>query len=146
MQRVMETARERVKKSVQRDRRFEPWMDRMSHRLWPWREAWLVVAVSVAALLDYLSTYALLGLSNKPYAYERGPLAHWALEADGFRGLLALDILGVVVLCLLAVVVRSAYARFGYRGYGRAAYVLLLMPYAAAASLATVNNLVRTVI
>ena len=51
-----------------------------------------------------------------------------------------------MVLCLLAVTVRFAYARFGYRGYGSAAYVLLLMPYAAAASLAVVNNLVRTVI
>lgn len=141
----MEAARERVRKSVQRDRRFEPWMDRLSRRLWPWRDSWLMVAVPVIALLDYLSTYALLGLSNKPYAYERGPLAHWALEVDGFRGLLALDILGVVVLCLLAVTVRFAYARFGYGGYGRAAYVLLLLPYAVAASLATVNNLVRTV-
>ena len=135
-----------VRKSVQRDRRFEPWMDRMSRRLWPWRDAWLAAAISVIALLDYLSTYALLRLSNKPYAYERGPLAHWALEAGGFPGLLALDVLGVMFLCLLAVTVRFAYAHLGYGGYGRAAYVLILMPYAAAASLAAVNNLVRTMI
>ena len=83
---------------------------------------------------------------NKPYAYERGPLAHWALETGGFPGLLALDAVGVIVLCLLAVAVRSVYAPFGYGGYGRAAYVLLLMPYAVAASLATVNNLERAVI
>jgi hypothetical protein len=46
-----------------------------------------------------------------------------------------------MVLCLLAVAVRSVYASFGYGGYGRAAYVLLLMPYAVAASLDAVNNL-----
>jgi hypothetical protein len=74
---MIETARERVRRSVQRDRRFELWMDRMSCRLWPWRDAWLAAAISVIALLNYLSTYALLSLSNKPYAYERGPLAHW---------------------------------------------------------------------
>ena len=116
-------------------------MDRMSRRLWPWRDAWLAAAISVIALLDYLSTYALLSLSNKPYAYERGPLAHWALEMGGFPGLLALDAVGVMVLCLLVVAVRSVYASFGYGGYGRAAYVLLLMPYAVAASLDAVNNL-----
>jgi hypothetical protein len=141
MQRVTETARERIRRSVQRDRRFEPWMDRMSHRLWPWRDAWLAAAIAVIALLDYLSTYALLNLRNKPHAYERGPLAHWALEAGGFPGLLALDAVGVTVLCLVAVVVRTVYARFGYVGYGRAAYVLVLVPYAVAASLAVVNNL-----
>lgn len=146
MQRVMEIARERVKESVQRDRRFEPWMDRMSRRLWPWQDARLMLTIPFVALLDYLSTYALLVLSSKPYVYEHGPLAHWALETDGFRGLFALDILGVVVLCCLAVTVRFAYTRFGYGGYGRAAYVLLLMPYAAAAILAAVNNLVRAVI
>ena len=46
-----------------------------------------------------------------------------------------------MVLCLLVVAVRSVYASFGYGGYGRAAYVLLLMPYAVAASLDAVNNL-----
>jgi hypothetical protein len=121
-------------------------MDRMSYRLWPWRDAWLAAAITIIALLDYLSTYALLNLSNKPYAYERGPLAHWALEAGGFPGLLALDALDVTVLCLMAVAVRAVYARFGFVGYGRAAYVLVLVPYAVAASLAVVNNLVRTVI
>ena len=85
MQHVMETARERVKRSVRRDRRFEPWMDRLSHRLWPWRDAWLVAAIPVVALMDYVRTYALLGLSNKPYAYEWGSLAHWAWKPLGFR-------------------------------------------------------------
>jgi hypothetical protein len=46
-----------------------------------------------------------------------------------------------MVLCLLAV--RSVYAS---GGYGRAAYLLLLMPYAVAASRDAVNNLERAVI
>ncbi len=50
-----------------------------------------------------------------------------------------------MVLCLLAVAVRSVYASFGYGGYGRVTYVLLLMPYAVAASLEAVNNMERAV-
>jgi hypothetical protein len=61
---VIETARERVRQSVQRDLRFEPSMDRMSRRLRPWRDAWLAAEISGIALLDYLNIGALLSLIN----------------------------------------------------------------------------------
>ena len=146
MQHVIARAREQIRKSVLRDRRREPVVERVSRYLWPWREAWLAGLVTLLAFLDYLSTYALLELSNKPYVYERGPLAHWALQAGGFGGLLMMDILEVGALYLLATSARFAYSRFGYFGYARAAYVVMLFPYVVAAFLATTNNLVRTLV
>lgn len=71
---MIDTAWERVRQSVQRDSRFEPWMDRMSRRLWPWRDAWLAAAISGIALLDYLSTYALLSLRT---SLTLTNAAHW---------------------------------------------------------------------
>ena len=146
MQRIMEQARDQIRKSVVRDRRREPLIERISRYLWPWREAWLAGLVVLLALTDYLSTYTLLELSNKPYAYERGPLAHWALQTGGFKGLFMMDILEVSVLFLLAVSARFAYSRFGFHGYARAAYVVVLTPFAVASIFATLNNLVRTVV
>ena len=143
-QRSRARAREKVRRSVLRDGLRAPLVERLSRYVWPWREAWLARLVVLLAVLDYLSTYALLELSNKPYAYERGPLAHWALQANGFKGLLLIDILEVGTLYLLAIAARSLYSRFGFYGYARAAYVAMLAPYAVAAFFATTNNLVWT--
>lgn len=116
-------------------------MERNSRCVWPWREAWLAGLAGITACLDYLSTYAFLELSGKHGVYESGLLASRALELGGFRGLLLLDIAAVVGLCLLAGGVRYAYARFGFAGFARTAYVALLVPYALAALFATANNL-----
>ena len=96
------------------------------------------------AALDYLTTYALLELSDKPHVYESGILAHWALQAGGFKGLLLVDALAVGTLCLLAVAARFLYSRFSFHGFARAAYVAFLLPYTVATLLASANNLVHT--
>lgn len=119
-------------------------MERLSRYVWPWREAWLAGLLGLAACLDYLSTYAVLELSGKQGVYEHGFLASRALELGGFRGLLLLDITAVAGLCLLASTVRYVYARFGFRGFARTAYVAALVPYTLAAFSASVNNLVLT--
>ena len=144
MQSLAGRARERIRKSILRERRSDPRVEQLSRYLWPWHEAWLVRLVALLALLDYLSTYALLELSGKESVYERGLLAHWALQSGGFRNLLLMDTLAVALLCLVAIGVRFLYSRFGFTGFARAAYVAVLFPYAVAALLATANNLVRT--
>lgn len=139
-------ARERIYRSVLRDLRRESTVERLSRRVWPWREAWLARSVAILSALDFLSTYTLLELTNKRYVYESGPMARSALETGGFQALLVADVLAVGILWLLAAGARIAYSRFGYHGYARAAYVAMLLPYVAVASFATVNNLVLTIV
>ena len=142
--------RRQVSKALQRDRSSEPQVHAVSKFLWPWREPWLVALVSLLALvgivavLDYTTTYAALQLSGKEYVYEAGWLASWALRSGGFEILLLVDIAAVVGLSLAALAARSLCFRFSYKGFGRAMFVILLMPYAVMAIVAIVNNVVLT--
>ena len=146
MHRLQQTIKENIEQSVRRDRKFEPSLERVSRYLWPWGEAWLVRTAFLVAALDFLSTYVLLDLSNTPNAYERGILASRALQFDGFRGLLIMNLVSVSAICLVAIGARLLYSRFGYHGFARAGFVAAIFPYTLAASLAAVNNIVRTMI
>jgi hypothetical protein len=55
--------------------------------------------------------------------------------------LLYVDIAAVGVLSFAAVSARYLYTRYGFAGFGRAAFVLLLAPYAIIALAAIYNNL-----
>ena len=68
-----------VRKSLERSWTSERYVEALSRSLWPWRESWLLAFVSFLAVLDYVSTYAVLELSGKTCVYEGGPLASWAL-------------------------------------------------------------------
>jgi hypothetical protein len=105
---------------------------------------WLVAVVAILAGLDYLTTYVFLQLTGWGYVNEQGVLAGWALRTGGLPALLLVDAAGVLVLALVAVGVRSLYGRFGFKGFGRAAFVVVLLPYAVMAVAAVVNNLVLT--
>ena len=96
------------------------------------------------ALLDYVSTYVILRLSGKSYFNEVGLLAKWALDKGGFAGLFLVDLAAVIAISLAAITLRFVLFRFGFRGLGRAAFVLLLLPYAVVAMAAVINNLVLT--
>ena len=134
-------ARERLNKSLERDRRVEGALDALSRKVWP-RPLWmLVVLVTVLASLDHLSTFVVLGLSGREDVYERGIVAAWALRLGGFPMLLYVDIAAVGVLSFAAVSARYLYTRYGFAGFGRAAFVLLLAPYAIIALAAIYNNL-----
>ena len=146
LRRLQQIVIENIRHSVRRDRKFEPSIERVSRYLWPWREAWLVRTAFLVAALDFLSTYALLDLSNKPNAYERGILASRALQVDGFRGLLIMNLLAVGTICLVAIGAKLLYSRFGYHGFARAGFVAAILPYTLAAFLAAVNNVIRTMI
>jgi hypothetical protein len=134
-------ARERLRKSLERDRSLERQVEALSHRLWPWRLSLLVWVVVLLAVLDHASTFALLELSGKPHFSEGGPLASWALGIGGFRMLLLVDIAAAGLLSGTAVLVRHLYSRYGFAGFGRAAFVLLLAPYTVIALAVVYHNL-----
>ncbi len=134
-------ARERLRKGRERDRAMEQHVEAFSRRLWPWRLSLLVWVVILVAVLDHASTFALLELSGKPHFSEGGLVASWALRIGGFRMLLLVDIAAALLLSGTAVLARHLYSRYGFAGFGRAAFVLLLVPYAVIALAAVYNNL-----
>lgn len=139
---VAQFIKDRLRKAVERDRRAERYAERASRFLWRWREYRLLVFVSFVALLDYASTYTVLALSGKSYLNEAGSLASWALDKGGFAGLFLADMVAVLAISLLALTIRFILLRFGFRGFGRAAFVFLLLPYGVVAMVAVINNLV----
>jgi len=145
---MMNGLRQRMKRQVnralERDRSSERYVEAASTYLWPWREPWLVAVVTLVALLDYTTTYAVLELSGKAGVYEVGWLASWALRRGGFGTLFLVDMVAVIGLALVAVATRHLCLRFGFKGFGRAMFVILLVPYAVVAFAAVVNNLVLT--
>ena len=145
MSAVLSFMKERVRKAVERDRRAEGRVEAISRLLWRWREQRLVILVGLLALLDYITTGIALELTEKGYV-EDGLIAGWALSVGGFGWLFIIDIGAVIVLSLAALIARSLLVKFGYKGYGRAAFVVLLLPYAVMAAVAAVNNLVLTVL
>ena len=145
MSTVMRLMKERVRKAAERDRRSERYVGAISRRLWPWNERWLIALAGIMALLDYATTCAALELSGKGYS-EGGLLAGWALRIGGFGWLFLVDIGAVFALALAAITVRQICFRFGYKGYGRATFVVLLLPYVIVAFAAVVNNIVLTLI
>jgi hypothetical protein len=142
MNSVLTWMRYRLRKAKERDRRSERYFVAASRFLWPWRLPWLVAFAGFVALLDYGSTYAVLELSGKRYLNEGGPLASWALEEGGFAGLFLADLAAVTAISIAAVVARLVFRRFGFQGFGRAAFVFLLIPYVVMALVAVVNNMV----
>lgn len=144
MNSALQFMKDRLRKAKERDRRAERYMEATSRFLWRWRESRLLVFVAFAALLDYATTYTILTLSGKGYLNEAGSLARWALDKGGFAGLFLADLAAVFAISLAALTLRFVLFRFGFKGFGRAAFVFLLLPYAVVAMAAIVNNLVLT--
>ncbi len=133
-----------IRKSLARDRAHEPRMAALSKYLWPWRESRLLLLIGLLSVLDYVSTYAVLALSGKNNVYEHGPLASWALQRGGFTGLFLIDLGAVSTLVLTAILVQRFLSRFGFDGFGRMGFVLVLVPYVVIAMAAVYNNIVLT--
>jgi hypothetical protein len=141
---TLQFVKDRLRKAHERDRRAERYVEAASRVIWRWREPWLLVFVAFVAVLDYASTYALLALSDKTYFNEAGSLAGWALDKGGFGGLFLADLAAVFAISFVAIALRFIYFKFGFRGFGRAAFVFLLVPYAVVAMVAVINNLILT--
>ena len=146
MYQVFGVARGVVKRSLERDRSSEPRVEAVSRYLWPWQESRLLAFVSLLAALDYISTYSALELSGNANVYEGGLLAGWALQMGGFGGLFLVDIVAVGTLLLTAVTIRFLYSKFGFKGFGRTALVVLLVPYFVATMSAVFKNIALTFI
>jgi hypothetical protein len=142
MQRAFEITRDRIRRSIERERVLEKHFEAASLRLWPWRDSSLVGLVALLALLDYVSTYAFLELSGNRLLYESGALARWALQRGGITLLLWVDVAAVSALILLATGLRFFQFRFGFKGYGRTCFVVLLLPYTVITLAVVFNNIV----
>ena len=141
---LMERARVVAGGDLGKDRPCEQYCEAVSRSLWPWSESKLLAFVCLLALLDYVSTYAVLELSMNRYVYESGPLASWALEMGGFAGLFLVDMLSASILLLIAVSIRHLHRRVGFRNFGRTALVFFLVPYVVVTMAAVFNNIVLT--
>jgi hypothetical protein len=139
---MFKSAKSVLIKSRKIDRGIGQYVERASRSLWPWRERWLLVVVSALCILDFMSTYGVLELSGRSNVYERGNLAAWALGVGEFPFLLLVDVVAVVVLSIVALVSRHLYIRHGHSGYGRAAFVFILIPYIIIATFAIINNII----
>lgn len=144
MQRVFGLAKGMVSKSLERDRASERYVEAVSRSLWPWRESRLLALVILVAVLDYASTYAVLELSGNEYVYEGGPLASWALQMGGFTGLFLVDMAAAMALLVVAITIRSLHFKFGFKGFGRTAFVVVLAPYVVVTMAAVYNNVALT--
>jgi len=121
------------------DRNLGRYAEKLSRFIWLWRESRLLVLVFAVAVCDFLSTY--LGLNFKSNTFESGSLARWALNHGGYFRLISIDLAVAGGLSAIALALRSYYTRIGSPDYGRAAFVLVLLPYAFIAALAVINNM-----
>ena len=133
-----------AKKRLKVDRSMERYVEAFSRSLWPWKESWLLALVGLVAVLDYLSTFTALELSGNKYLYEGGLVANWALRTAGFTGLFLFDTVIISTLLLTALTIRFLHFKFGFKGFGRTAFVVMLAPYVVATMAAIFNNVVLT--
>ncbi len=141
---VLVITKDIIRWTIRRDRGLERHAVVVSRWLWPWRESKLIILVGCLAVLDYISTYAFLTLSPNNNVYESGLIASWALQKDGFRGLLLADILAVITVFAVAISARFIYVKSGFAGFGRAAFVVMLTPYVIVTMAVISNNIVLT--
>ncbi|MBN1643310.1 MAG: hypothetical protein JW856_00595 [Dehalococcoidales bacterium] len=144
MHRLLELAKNARRRSIEIDRSLERHVESASKSLWPWAESRLLILAAILAVLDYMSTYAFLVANGGNQLSEGGMLARWALDLGGFSRLFWIDIVAVGGLMLLAVISKFLYSRFGFRGFGRAAFVFILLPYTVLAIAAIFNNILLT--
>ena len=135
-----------VNNALERDRRAEGHIEAVSRLLWRWQEIWLVILVGILAILDYTTTFIVLEWSGKDFLRESGLLAGWALQVGGLGWLFLVDMGAVIALSLIALLLRFLCFRFGFHGFGRAAFVALLVPYAIVAAGAIINNMLMAIL
>jgi hypothetical protein len=141
MHKLFDEYRERLRKSNERERRFDRPLEAISRIIWPYTELKLVYYISVLAVLDFLSTFIALELSGGCVS-EVGVIAKWALRSGGFPELLLVDVGVICILIFAALAVRFLYARCGLKGFSRAAFTFLLIPYFVFIIGVVVNNIV----
>lgn len=131
---------DRLRERIARERKLDRPIGAFSRVLWPFPESKLVFYVCILAVLDYASTFTALELSGNNQISEIGLMAKWALQTGGFPKLLLVDAASIGILICLAIGARFLYSKLGFNGFGRAAFVFLLIPYFLFIWAAVVNN------
>jgi len=142
MQAFFNKYRENFRKNQARERSFDRPLETISRKIWPYAELKLVFYICILAVLDFTSTFVALELSGNNQVSEVGVLAKWALQTGGFPKLLLVDAAVICGLISVAVLARFLYTRLGLKGFGRAAFAFLLVPYFVFIIGVVVNNVV----
>lgn len=130
-----------AEKNKLKDRGFDKYIGRFSRFIWPLSEKWLVLLSGILCLMDFSSTYIDLSVIHNPDVVESGPMAGWALGVGGFGFLFIVDIFVVSAMVGIALTARYLYSRSGLKGYARAAFIVLLLPYIVRTVIAVIGNL-----
>jgi hypothetical protein len=133
----------RFRRDIERERVLEPRFEAFSRLLWPWSVSKLVLFITTMAILDSVSTFAALKLSAH-HVTEVGLIASRALKAGGYPYLFLEQIIIIAALLLLAQGARLLYTRWGFPGFGRTAFIFLLVPYTTVISAFVINNIFVT--
>lgn len=142
MQAFFNKHRDNFRKNQARERSLDRPLEKISRVLWPYPEVKLIFYVCVLAVLDFLSTFVALALSGDNRISEAGLIAKWALQTGGFFKLLAVDAAVISGLILLAIGSKFIYTKLGLKGFGRAAFAFMLVPYFIFIMGVVVNNVV----
>jgi hypothetical protein len=141
MKEIISKYKERLRKSIEWERRFDRPLESFARILWPYSDLKLIFYVSALAALDYVSTFAALELSGNNVS-EVGILAKWALDTGGFVKLLIVDVAVIGILISIALISRWLYLRIGLKGFARAAFALVLLPYLVFIMGVIINNVI----
>jgi len=140
MQSLFEILKTRYEESIKREQKLQRPIEAFARLLWPYSESKLIFYVVVMAIMDFVSTFIALALSGNDQIGEAGLLARWALRTGGFPRLLLADIVLIGTLVCLAICSRALYKRAGFAGFGKAAFIFLLVPYLVVIMGVVVNN------
>ena len=144
MQQILILMRTRIKSAIERDKKLERPIEKLSRLIWPWQESKLILLVALLAVADYASTFMALKLSANHQVSELGLLANRTLTSGGFAQLLMVDAAAIVAFILLALGVRALYYRFGFPGFARAAFIFVFVPYTVIIVPVIINNVFLT--
>jgi hypothetical protein len=144
MQSLLERLKARYEESIKREQKLQHPIEAFARLLWPYSESKLIFYVVVMAIMDFVSTFIALALSGNDQIGEAGLLARWALRTGGFPRLLLADIVLIGTLVCLAICSRAFYKRAGFAGFGKAAFIFLLVPYLVVIMGVVINNTLLT--
>jgi len=136
MQQILILMRTRIKSAIERDKKLERPIEKLSRLIWPWQESKLILLVALLAVADYASTFMALKLSANHQVSELGLLANRTLTSGGFAQLLMVD-----AAALLVIGVRALYNRFGFPGFARSAFIFIFVPYTLIIVPVIINNI-----
>ena len=118
---------------------FDVRIGQFSRRLWPYSMTLLCLVGVATTLLDFLTTYYALELSNKSII-EGMPLSRALLELGGWRLLLVKDVIAVGMYAVTSFAIYQVATVRQMSGLGRFLAVMVLQVYLWARLIPAINN------